>query len=195
MLNPGAATDLPDRMDGVDALFIDREGTGLSLDEAARRVATAAALGIASVIRTDGLDPAELERCVGLNPNAVVLPQLISARQALSALPVFEATATQIIAQIETTEAVETLADFIEVDGVSAFLIGPNDLAAAMGFDGQPDHPEVTTVVEDVARRLRDARRPFGLPTLTRSAREAWIAKGAQLHYLPLAAFLDMETG
>jgi 4-hydroxy-2-oxoheptanedioate aldolase len=62
-----------------------------------------------------------------------------------------------LIAQVETVEAVDCLEALMRVDEVSAFLIGPNDLATAMGHPGQPTHPDVVAAVSDVAERLSAA--------------------------------------
>jgi 4-hydroxy-2-oxoheptanedioate aldolase len=98
-----------------------------------------------------------------------------------------------VIAQVETVEAVDCLEALMRIDEVSAFLIGPNDLATAMGHPGQPTHPEVVAAVDSVAGRLSAAGKAFGLPALTKAAAEMWKARGAQLLYVPLAAFQTME--
>lgn len=187
MVDPGQA-GLPDDLAGADAVFIDREGTGLTRADAAALVDSAAHRGLASVIRGNGFGAAELRTCASLSPDAVVLPQLKTAEELRSAVPEV-AERTAIIAQIETVEAVAHLAEFATVDGVAAFLIGPNDLATAMGHRGAPDHPEVIAAVEGVATDLSAAGRPFGLPAPSRAALDTWTARGAQLFYVPLAAF------
>lgn len=54
-----------------------------------------------------------------------------------------------LIAQIETVTGVKKLADIVQVAGVDAVFIGPSDLAASMGYLGNPNHPEVKQVVAD----------------------------------------------
>ena len=54
-------------------------------------------------------------------------------------------------AQLETTIAVDNLDEILAVDGIDAFAWGSNDLAQAMGFPGQPDHPEVKAAEDRAA--------------------------------------------
>ncbi|MDH7795301.1 MULTISPECIES: aldolase/citrate lyase family protein [unclassified Beijerinckia] len=51
--------------------------------------------------------------------------------------------------QIESREALENLKDICSVEGVDAVFFGPNDLAAQLGFPGQPNAPEVRKALED----------------------------------------------
>jgi len=191
MLNPRGG-GVPDDLGAVNALFIDREGTGLTLADAALMVARAARLGLYSVVRCDGTRSDELANCAGLSPDAVVLPQLRSADEmetCLSALGPVPA-----IAQIETVEAVGSIEGFAAVPGPAAFLIGPNDLAADMGYPGEAENPKVSEAVERVARHLADMERPFGLPTLDAAARQHWTARGARLFYLTTPALQGMAA-
>ncbi len=54
-----------------------------------------------------------------------------------------------LIAQIETVTGIENLAEIVQVEGVDAVFIGPSDLAASMGYLGQPGHPAVKKAVAD----------------------------------------------
>ena len=191
MLNP-RGDEVPDVLGAVNALFIDREGTGLTLADAALMVARAARLGLYSVVRCDGTRADELANCAGLSPDAVVLPQLRSADEIGTCLDTLGPVPT--IAQIETVEAVESIDAFAAVPGPVAFLIGPYDLAAEMGHPGEPDRPEVAETVERAARRLATAGRPFGLPTLDAAAREHWTERGAQLSYITIPALQEMTA-
>lgn len=61
-----------------------------------------------------------------------------------------------LLLQVETAKGLENLEAIAAVDGVDGVFIGPADLAASLGYLGQPGHPEVTRVVgkalQDVAR-------------------------------------------
>jgi 2-dehydro-3-deoxyglucarate aldolase len=48
-----------------------------------------------------------------------------------------------VMVQIESAKAVDNAEAIAEVDGIDGLFIGPSDLSAAMGFMGQPSHPEV----------------------------------------------------
>lgn len=60
----------------------------------------------------------------------------------------------------------ENLEDIASVDGVDGVFIGPADLAASMGFTGQPDHPDVVKACEDAIARLGVIGCPAGILTL-----------------------------
>ena len=64
--------------------------------------------------------------------------------------------------QIETRQALEALDDILAVPGVDALLIGPNDLAAALGHLGAPGHADVESVVATVLERATASGVPVG---------------------------------
>ena len=70
-----------------------------------------------------------------------------------------------IIVQIETQEAIDNLEDIITTPGVDAYLIGPNDLAASLGYLGQINHPEVEKAFEGIVERGKKAGIPGGFAT------------------------------
>lgn len=191
-VNPGLSP-VPDVMEGASALFIDCEGTGLGMVRSAEMVADANNRGLISMIRMDGLGPVAVGAALSAKPDALVLPQVTTEQSLRDCLAHIGSENVALIAQIETVEAVECLEALMRVESISAFLIGPNDLATAMGHPGQPTHPDVVAAVANVAERLSAAGKAFGLPTLTREAAEGWKARGAQLLYVPLTAFLAME--
>lgn len=67
--------------------------------------------------------------------------------------------------QIETREALEDLDSLLAVPGVDAVLIGPNDLAAALGHIGDLGHEEVEGAIAYVQRQARQAGVPAGIWT------------------------------
>ena len=60
-----------------------------------------------------------------------------------------------VLVQIETRLALQNLEAIAAVDGVDGVFIGPGDLSADMGLLGQAGHPEVVSVIEEAARRIR----------------------------------------
>jgi 2-keto-3-deoxy-L-rhamnonate aldolase RhmA len=60
-----------------------------------------------------------------------------------------------LMAQVETTEAVERIEELVAIPGVDIF-IGPADLAASLGLPGQTSHPKVMEAARhtiEVAKR------------------------------------------
>lgn len=48
-----------------------------------------------------------------------------------------------VAAFLEHEEAVEHLDEILEVDGIDAYYVGPQDRSVSLGLIGQPDHPRV----------------------------------------------------
>jgi 4-hydroxy-2-oxoheptanedioate aldolase len=70
-----------------------------------------------------------------------------------------------LLVQVETGEALEEIEAIAAVDGVDGIFIGPADLAASLGYVGEPGHPKVVEAVENAIRRIRAAGKPAGILT------------------------------
>jgi 4-hydroxy-2-oxoheptanedioate aldolase len=57
---------------------------------------------------------------------------------------------TIVLPQIETKEALERVEELASVPGVDGFIVGPRDLALAMGFPDGPGHPEIEAAIDHV---------------------------------------------
>ena len=67
------------------------------------------------------------------------------------------------IVQIEQAEALENLDEILAVPGLTSIVVGPNDLAASLGYIGQPRHPQNLAAIDRVIARARAARVPMGI--------------------------------
>jgi 2-keto-3-deoxy-L-rhamnonate aldolase RhmA len=97
--------------------------------------------------------------------------------------------------QIETREAVEDLDAILSVPGIDTILIGPNDLAAALGHTGDIGHADVEKAIAFVLERTRAHAIPAGVWTLSaaqaRARREqgfAWATLGTDYGFMLSAA-------
>ena len=102
---------------------------------------------------------------------------------------------TFIMVQIETTEAVDNLEAILTTPGVDAFLIGPSDLAADLGYLGEPLHPEVEKMVEHIINKAKELGVPGGSPATTIEVSKKrvkqgfqWITLGNDMLFLSQAA-------
>lgn len=68
-----------------------------------------------------------------------------------------------VLVQIESQQGVDNLDSIIKVDGVDGIFVGPGDLSAALGYLGQPAHPEVLKVIQHIFTRARAAGKPSGI--------------------------------
>ncbi|MBI1875823.1 MAG: hypothetical protein HYS05_18315 [Acidobacteria bacterium] len=83
-----------------------------------------------------------------------------------------------------------------QVNGIACVFIGPADLATSLGYPGQPDHPEVRKVIDQIAQACREAKVPFGITT-SRDRIEAEVRAGYQFMVTsdPAAIELGRKAG
>jgi 4-hydroxy-2-oxoheptanedioate aldolase len=67
--------------------------------------------------------------------------------------------------QIESRAGLAALEDIAMTDGVDGVFIGPADLAADMGYLGQPAAPEVQQAVEQALKRIIACGKAAGILT------------------------------
>jgi 2-keto-3-deoxy-L-rhamnonate aldolase RhmA len=69
------------------------------------------------------------------------------------------------VIQIEHIDAVNDLNGILSVEGVDAIVIGPNDLAASMGYMGKTDYMEVQKQFDTICALAKRAGTPVGIST------------------------------
>jgi 4-hydroxy-2-oxoheptanedioate aldolase len=62
-----------------------------------------------------------------------------------------------LLLQVETKRGLENLERIARVEGVDGVFVGPGDLSAALGYLGEPNHPEVVKTIDEAIRRIKDA--------------------------------------
>ena len=80
-----------------------------------------------------------------------------------------------VLLQVESKAGLEALDDILAQDGVDGVFVGPADLAADLGYLGQPGAPEVQKIVNDTLKRIRAAGKAAGILTSDQS-----LARGYQ---------------
>jgi len=68
-----------------------------------------------------------------------------------------------LLIQIESVKGLENLNEILKVDGIDGVFIGAVDLSATMGYQGNPNHPEVQKAVIDAIQRIRAAGKAAGI--------------------------------
>lgn len=66
------------------------------------------------------------------------------------------------IVQFEHVDTLEVLDDILALDQLDVLFVGPSDLAQSLGYPGQPNHPEVTKVADEVVARAKAAGKKTG---------------------------------
>ena len=96
------------------------------------------------------------------------------------AIPDYAATANAqicLLVQAETRAALENIDAIAATEGVDGVFIGPADLSADMGFEGELGAPELDEAIEHMIARIRAAGKAAGILALD----EARMARYAQL--------------
>jgi 4-hydroxy-2-oxoheptanedioate aldolase len=62
-----------------------------------------------------------------------------------------------LLLQVETKLGLDNLKKIASVEGVDGVFVGPGDLSAALGYLGQPNHPEVIKIIDDMIPRIKMA--------------------------------------
>ena len=71
-----------------------------------------------------------------------------------------------LVLQLETIEALDNLEDIASTNGVDGLFIGPGDLAASLGYLGNPSHPEVKRVIKETIFKIKRLGMPVGIFSL-----------------------------
>ncbi len=171
---------------GFDALYIDLQHSGISVETAGQIAIAALATGVAPFVRVPGVDPQMITRALDAGAVGIIVPDIHSAADAQAVvnaakyrpigerslpgimphlgyrtMPASAATAainqlTIVVAMIESAAGLAAVEDIAAVDGVDILLVGANDLCTEAGVAGQFEHP----LVEDAyARTLAACQR------------------------------------
>ncbi len=169
-----------------DYVWIDMEHNALSLDTVQGHILATRGSDTAALVRVLWNDPVRIKTVLDIGADGVIVPMVrnaADARRAVAACrypPEGERgfgprrpahygrlggpeycrqanAAIIVIVQIEHIDAVNNLDEILAVPGLTSILVGPNDLAGSMGYMGQPSHPDVLRVIEDVVARARQA--------------------------------------
>jgi 2-dehydro-3-deoxyglucarate aldolase/4-hydroxy-2-oxoheptanedioate aldolase len=87
-----------------------------------------------------------------------------------------------LICQIESREGVKNINDRLNVNGIGAAMIGPNDLTQDMGILNQFDHPETVRAFEKVIEAANGAGKVSGVHFGSAGPLKKWIEKGMRLN-------------
>jgi 4-hydroxy-2-oxoheptanedioate aldolase len=86
-----------------------------------------------------------------------------------------------LIVQVESVLGVQNLDAILATAGVEGVFIGPADLAASMGYLGQPEHLEVQKVIESIIKVTRKAGKISGIMAVAKPMADHYAALGANM--------------
>ncbi len=103
---------------------------------------------------------------------------------------------TLVITMVEDPEGIENLDEILAVEGLDTVFIGPEDLAASLGYMGQPGHPSVRSVIEQAESKILGSGKPLGRLGVSAEGAAHAFADGALFFALFFPAYLagGLET-
>lgn len=202
---------------GFDVVVLDTEHG--PLDGLAEHLVAARAVGAATLVRVGATDRVEIQRALDAGARGVVVPHVRDAAQARAAVAaahypprgergyagytraadyglidttthLARAAHTAVVVMIEDAEGVAGVAEILAVDGVDGVLVGPADLAVALGVPGDTGHERVRAATAAVHATARAASvSVVSIVGSTPAARTAF-AEGADLVLINVQAVL-----
>lgn len=180
---------------GFDWLLIDMEhGSGDMQTLFVQVLAITSAGNSTPIVRVQWNDPVVIKRVLDAGAEGVMVPGIRTAEEARRAVaatlypphgirsvaaprtsrygtdPNFLREANLhvgLFLQIETASAVENIDEILDVAGIDVVFIGPNDLAADLGYLGQTDHPVVQEAIAKIEKAAN--RRGLALGSVTKN--------------------------
>ena len=84
-----------------------------------------------------------------------------------------------LLLQVESVAGLANLEAIASPEGVDGVFIGPADLAASMGFLGQPNAEPVKAAIADAIARIRACGKAAGILTGDEALARRWLELGA----------------
>jgi len=193
---------------GFDWIIIDTEHTAVDHATVQAMLQATESYPTHFGVRPGWNDPVEIKRLLDIGAQTIVVPYVQNADEAARAVAAvryppdgirgvsgltrasrygqidnYTARANAeicLIVQVESAEALTQIEAMAAVDGVDGIFIGPADLAASMGYPGNPGHPAVKAAVLDGIRRIVAAGKPAGLLSLDPAFLAEAIAAGSR---------------
>jgi 4-hydroxy-2-oxoheptanedioate aldolase len=199
---------------GFDAVWIDMEHGPAGFWEVANLCLAVEAGGAIPVVRVPDAQRCHILRALEVGARMVVVPMVNSMEEARQVVahgrfapvgrrglntrtrgmgfglqPVRSAMAAadariELLAQVETREAVQRVDDICGVDGLSGILVGPADLSVDMGIAGEFDNPELLSAVVGCVKRAKLAGKRCGILVAPGPLLDAALDAGCNLAFI-----------
>lgn len=191
-----------------DFVWIDMEHNPLSLEDVQGHIIAAKGSDCTPIVRVPWNDPVLMKPVLDIGAAGIVAPMVSTAeetRRAVAACmyppdgirgfgprrpsnysrlggPEFCKAANEsmiVVIQIEHIDGVNNIDEIVAVPGLSAIMIGANDLSGSMGHMGEPGHPDVVKAVDTVIRQCNKAKMPVGVAVShDPDVLAGWVKKG-----------------
>ena len=216
---------------GFDFALLDTEHGPLTAETAYRLILAAEARGIEPFVRVGERDKQTVLKFLDAGATGIMTPQVNTAEEAERAIlgTKFATVGNRGLAGMRTFDfgMNDTLDTFVEplnnrvlnmiqfehkdtlaeldamlaLPGLDVLFVGPSDLAQSLGLPGQPNHPDVTAVADEVVARCKAAGVRTGTVAYTPVIVEQVIERGFDMIVASATTFLAssakawMQTG
>lgn len=179
---------------GFDVLWIDCEHSPISGITLQNTLIAARAGGAVAWVRIPWNDPVLAKPVLDMGTEGIIFPYVRTADEARAAVAACEYPPKGVrgygpmranlygaipqmkyvtetyrecrrVIQIEHVDAVKNLREIASVEGVDAFIFGPNDLSGSAGMIGRVRDEKMTAIYKEAAAILRESGKPFGVAT------------------------------
>ena len=157
---------------GLDVAWIDAERQSYDFERIEEMARAARVAGIASVARPWLNDPGLIVRYFDCGVGGIMIPHVEDAATARRMVDIVRYARPKdhaekiVIIMVETPAAIGRIDEIAAVPGIDVINIGVNDIAQALGFPGQPDHPQVVALVDHAIARVVKGGKTAGLNVL-----------------------------
>lgn len=182
---------------GLDFVIIDLEHAPLTIEQASTLIALADARGVAPFVRVSDTSPAAIARILDIGAAGLLIPHVDTADDAAAIVDSMRFPPTGhrgsgrmsragswgagnrndytdrgasvvCMPQIESTTAVDNIAEIIAVPGVGGVFLGAGDLSLSLGTT--PSDPEVRALLDRVRDACAAASMPWGAAAIDGAA-------------------------
>lgn len=192
---------------GYDWMLFDGEHSVLDAVSFLPLLQAVAPYPVSPVVRPTSLNAAEIKKLLDIGAQTILVPYVqtvaeaelaaasvayppegirgvsgISRATRFGRVPDYAKRAREevcLLVQVETADALDRIEAIAAVEGVDGLFVGPADLAASLGYPGEPQHPKVKEAVTGAIRRIRAAGKPAGFLAMDDGYLEAAVAAGS----------------
>lgn len=205
---------------GFDFALLDSEHGPLSAETAYRLILAAEARGIEPFMRVGEHDKQTVLKFLDAGATGIMTPQVNTAEEAKTAIlgTKFATVGTRGLAgmrtfdfgmndtldtfveplndrvmnliQFEHKDAFNELDQMLALPGLDVLFIGPSDLAQSLGLPGQPNHPDVTALADEVIAKCKNAGVKTGTVAYTPALVEQVLERGFDMVVASATTFL-----
>ena len=81
---------------------------------------------------------------------------------------------------IESVPAIENLDKILDINGIDAIFVGPNDLTISLGIPNQYDHPDYESALRQIIKSCQDKNTPVLIHHQSVDLTKKWLKEGAR---------------